>query len=354
MRVRTEPLQAYFCDLDIPVRRQHIMIRTANMQKIQLGKSPLEVSSLCLGTDLLGSKRDEVSSFELLDYFQERGGSFIDTGNFYASWLPGKVGGESETVIGKWMKARGTRPQSIVATKLGFPYPGSPGGLTAGEIARECEMSLRRLQTDRIDLYYVHKDDRETPLAETMEALQRLIAAGKVRAIGASNLAVWRIAESNLLSEMQGWTAYCAIEQKYTYLRPRYGVSFGPQTFIGQEVKDYVQSRGMSLIGYSVLLGGACLRPPETLPIHFAGPDSDARLAALQSVAAETGATVNQVILAWLRQSSPPVLPIIAGSSVKQLAENIDALNLSLADAQMELLDNAGNPAEKTGWVNST
>jgi aryl-alcohol dehydrogenase-like predicted oxidoreductase len=131
-------------------------------------------------------------------------------------------------------------------------------------------------------------------------------------------------------------------------------VSFGQQILIGRNLKEYAQSSGISLFGYSVLLGGAYVRSRETLAPHFAGPDSDARWTALQSVAAATGAGVNQVVLTWMRQSSPPVLPIIAGSSVKQLAENIDALNLSLSDAQMELLTDAGNPAEKTNWMTST
>lgn len=323
------------------------------MKSLNIGKSGIEVSALCLGTDLLGSKRDESLSFELLDYFAGRGGSFLDTGNFYASWLPGFGGGESESVIGKWMAARGNRQSMVIASKLGFDYPESAGGLSAGEIERECEKSLRRLQTDCIDLYYAHRDDPATALEETMEAFHRLITAGKVRAIGASNLSVWRIAESNLLSELRGWPSYCAIEQRYTYLRPRHGTNFGPQTFLSDVTKDFAQSHGIALIGYSVLLSGAYLRSPEDLPAQFAGTDSNSRWSALRSVASETGATVNQVILAWMRQSSPPVLPIIAGSRVEQLAENIDALNLSLSEVHMKLLEEAGNPSDQTGWLQS-
>jgi aryl-alcohol dehydrogenase-like predicted oxidoreductase len=323
------------------------------MQKVLLGKSGIEVSALCLGTDLYGSKRDRATSFALLDFFHAAGGTFIDTANFYASWLDGFQGGESETTIGQWMKERGARDKMVVASKVAFEYPGSPGGLSAGEIERECEKSLRRLQTDRIDLYYSHRDDRATPLDETMAAFDRLVQAGKVRALGASNLSVWRIAESNLLSQLKGWASYVAVEQRYTYLRPRYAADFGPQIFINEDLKDYARSSGVSLIGYSVLLGGACARGAANLPPQFAGPDANARLEALCAVAAELGAGVNQVILAWMRQSDPPVLPIIAGSRTGQLAENIGALDIKLTDDQMRRLTTAGN-AGAGGWILST
>jgi aryl-alcohol dehydrogenase-like predicted oxidoreductase len=322
------------------------------MQKIRLGKSGVEVSALCLGTDLYGSKRDRATSFALLDFFHSAGGNFVDTANFYASWLEGFQGGESETVIGQWLKERGARDKMVIASKLAFDYPGSPGGLTAAEIERECEKSLRRLQTDRIDLYYSHRDDRATPLEETMAAFDRLVKAGKVRAIGASNLSVWRIAESNLLSQLKGWANYVAVEQRYTYLRPRHAADFGPQIFIDDDLKDYARSNGITLIGYSVLLSGAYLRDASKLPPQFAGPDADARLAALNTVAKELGAGVNQIILAWMRQSDPPVLPIIAGSRTEQLAENIAALDLKLSDDQMRRLDTAGN-ASAGGWIQS-
>src|SRR5262249_35172112 len=160
------------------------------------------------------------TSFRLFDIFHEGGGTFIDTGNFYASWLPNCQGGESETTIGAWMKDRGARDQMVVSTKLGFDYPGSAGGLNAAEIRREREKSQRRLQTDRIDLYYAHRDDADTPLEETMQAFDRLIKAGKVRAIGASNLRVWRIAEANTVSKANGWAQYSAVDQRHTYFRP--------------------------------------------------------------------------------------------------------------------------------------
>jgi aryl-alcohol dehydrogenase-like predicted oxidoreductase len=323
------------------------------MKKIFLGKSGIEVSALCLGTDLFGSKRDRQTSFRLLDFFYDAGGTFVDTANFYASWLEGFQGGESETTIGLWMKERGVRDQMVIASKLAFDYPGCAGGLCAAEIERECEKSLRRLQTDRLDLYYSHRDDRATPLDETMEAFHCLVKAGKVRAFGASNLSVWRIAQANLLSELKGWTGYSVVQQRYTYLRPRYAADFGPQIFINDDLKDYARTNGVALVGYSVLLGGAYLKGAEHLPTQFAGPDADERLKALCTTASELGVSVNQVVLAWMRQSDPPVLPIIAGSRTEQLAENIVALDLSLTEVQMQRLNTAGNPVAG-GWIKST
>jgi aryl-alcohol dehydrogenase-like predicted oxidoreductase len=180
-----------------------------------------------------------------------------------------------------------------------------------------------------------------------MEAFQRLISAGKVRAVGASNLVSWRIAESNLLSELRGWTPYCAVQQRYTYLRPRPGARFGlrvRQVFMNEDVRDFAQVHGLTPIGYSALLGGSYTRAPENLPVQFSVTGRGARCAALAAVAAETGHTRNQVVLAWMRQSSPAVLPIIAGSTVAQLEENIDSLRVKLSASQMNQLDTAGEP----------
>ena len=321
------------------------------MKTVTLGQTDIEVSALCLGTDAIGSRVDIETSFSLLDLFAEHGGTFIDTANFYASWHPGCHGGESETTIGRWMQERDNRDGLVIASKLGFDYPGCDGGLSAAEIERECEKSLKRLQTDRIDLYYAHRDDDETPLAETMEAFDRLIEAGKVRAIGASNLLVWRIAEANTVSRINGWAQYGAVEQRYTYLRPRHGADFGPQICINEDLKAYCRCHGAALLGYSVLLQGAYTRDDRAVPAQFAGPDADTRLAALTAVADEVEATPNQVIIAWMRQSGPPVLPIIAGSKPEQLTENIAALDVALSDEQMQRLDTAGNPEIKQAWL---
>lgn len=324
------------------------------MKRQRLGKSGLEVSVLALGTDLIGSRIDRKTSFGLFDFYREHGGNFLDTANFYASWLPGCQGGESERTIGEWMKQRGNRNEFVVSSKLAFDYPGSPGGLTAQEIRSECEKSLKRLQTDRIDLYYAHRDDRQTPVEETMEAFHRLMKEGKVRALGASNLAAWRIAVANTVAEKNGWSPYSVIQQRYTYLRPRHGADFGPQIFITRELEDYASWSGIALVGYSVLLQGAYTRMEREIPAQFAGPDSDERLACLKHVAAEVAYTRNQVVIAWMRQSHPAILPIIAGSKVEQLKENIEALNLVLSNEQMNRLTSAGNPEIKQAWLQPT
>jgi len=321
------------------------------MKKIKLGHSGLEVSQLCMGSDILGSKHDRKTSFAVLDAFRERGGSFVDTGNFYAAWLPGFVGGESETVIGEWLKERACRNEMVVGTKLGFDYPGSAGGLTALEIKNECDKSLKRLGTDHLDIYWAHKDDRHTPQAETMEAFDRLIKQGKVRAIGASNLRVWRISRANEIARANGWVEYSVVEQRYTYLRPHHAADFGPQLCIGDELKDFAESSGVALVAYSVLLGGTYTKPGAALPPQYAGAEADARIAALKSVAAETSTTLSQVIIAWIRQQAPAILPIIAGSKPAQIAECTDALQLKLSADQMQRLNTAGDPAETGGWI---
>lgn len=324
------------------------------MKKVRLGHSGLEVSALAMGSDVLGSKHDRQTSFAVLDAFRENGGTFLDTGNFYAAWLPGCVGGESETVIGEWLKARGCRAEMFLGTKLGFDYPGSPGGLSAAEIQKECDKSLARLGTDHLDIYWAHRDDRDTPQAETMQAFDNLVRAGKIRAIGASNLKVWRVARANEIARANGWVQFTAVEQRYSYLRAHHAADFGPQLVIGDELKDFAAASDIALIAYSVLLAGAYSKPGAVLPPQYVGTESDARLAALRSVAAETGATVNQVVIAWIRQHSPAILPIIAGSKPAQITESVEALRLVLTEQQMQKLNTAGDPADTGGWLKPT
>ena len=321
------------------------------MEKIKLGQSAIEVSVLCLGTDSIGSKINQETSFQIMDLYREKGGNFIDTANFYASWLPGCQGGESESTIGAWLTERGNRDQLVIASKLAFDYPGCKGGLSAAEIERECEKSLKRLRTDRIDLYYAHRDDFDTGLEETMAAFDRLIKAGKVRVIGASNLSVWRIAEANCVSRANGWPQYSVVQQRFTYLRTRHGADFGPQICINDDLKDFTLQRNITLVAYSILLQGAYTRDDRLFPAQYAGHDTDERVAALQHVAKEVGATLNQVIIAWMRQSEPAVLPIIAGSRKEQLLETIGALKVNLSKEQMTTLNTAGNPDVKESWL---
>lgn len=166
------------------------------MKKVALGDTGTSVSELCLGAMHLGSNTPGDVSVQILDAYAERGGAFLDTANIYNRDAPNCCGGESETLIGKWMNDRGNRGRLFIATKVGMVYPGQQAGLRAGQIEQECNKSLKRLDTDVIDLYYAHADDRDTPLHETLAAFDRLVATGKVRHIGASNYQPTRLVEA--------------------------------------------------------------------------------------------------------------------------------------------------------------
>ena len=197
------------------------------MQTVRLGDTGEQVSALSLGCMYLGTRSDQERSYALLDRYVGAGGTFLDTANCYSFWIDGATGDESELMLGRWMKARGNRDALFVATKVGSRpafaggrWPEDAQGLSAAAIVEDVEHSLRRLQTDRIDLYYAHLDDRPTPLEETMEAFARLARAGKIRHVGCSNTATWRVERARQISRAHGWPAYCCVQQKYTYLRP--------------------------------------------------------------------------------------------------------------------------------------
>ncbi|MFN2160959.1 MAG: aldo/keto reductase [Candidatus Promineifilaceae bacterium] len=313
------------------------------MKTVPLGNTGIDVSALCLGAMYFGTRQNQAESFVLMDQYYEAGGRFIDTANIYAHWEANGIGGESEPVLGAWIRERGNRDQIFVASKVGFGYQDVPVSLTAELIEQECEKSLRRMGLETIDLYYAHVDDRSTPVEETLEAFSRLVQAGKVRFIGASNFTAWRLEESRSASLANEWPEYCCVQQRYTYLRPRPGTNFGPQLAVNDDLLDYCRSRDITLLAYSVLLSGAYTRPERTVPEQYAGTDTDIRLVTLRDVAADVGATPNQVILAWMLQSDPPVLPLIAASTSEQLQENIDALAITLSGEQMERLTAAGS-----------
>jgi len=311
------------------------------MRTVLLGNTGVVVSAFCLGAMHLGSREDKATSYRLLDQYVEAGGSFLDTANTYARWIPGCSGGESETLLGAWMRERKNRSRMFVATKVGFAYPGVERGLRAHQIQTECEKSLKRLRTDTIDLYQAHVDDRNTPMEETLEAFDRLMRAGQVRFIGASNFAVWRLEEAHWVSQTHGWAAYCSIQQHYSYLRPKPGASFAPQVAANSDLLDYCRARGVTLLAYSPLLGGAYTRADRSFPAPYLGPDSDTRLGVLKAIAEETGATANQVVLAWMAHSRPPVIPLVAASTAEQMHENLGALEIELSTDQMTRLDDA-------------
>jgi aryl-alcohol dehydrogenase-like predicted oxidoreductase len=310
-----------------------------SMKQVTLGTTGAEVSTLCLGAMYLGTRQDQAASFELLDHYVAAGGSFIDTANIYAHWVEGFSGGESETLLGEWLKARGNRDEVFLATKVGFEYSDQTRGLTAAQIEAECDKSLKRLGVETIDLYYAHKDDRQTPLEETLEAFDKLVQAGKVRYTGASNYTAWRLEQARQISAAHDWAAYGCVQQRHSYLRSRRGTTFDPQLEASEELLDYCQSEGVTLLAYSALLSGAYTRADRDFPAEYPGPDSDARLVALRKVALEQDATRNQIILAWMLAHK--AIPLVAASTIDQLDENLGALAITLTDEQIALLDAA-------------
>ena len=316
------------------------------MKTLPLGDSGMNVSALCLGAMNFGTKLDEKGSLHLLDRYFEAGGRFIDTANNYAVWWGGD-GSESEAVLGRWMKDRKNRGELFLASKVGFNPPKVGPGLSRKIIRQELEGSLRRMGVDHLDLYFAHTDRRADPLEETLGAFEELRKEGKIRAIGCSNYRAWRIEESRELSRRKGWAAYCCVQQRYTYLRPAPGASFAPQLSADDELLDYCAARRgeVLLLAYSPTIGGAYTgRKDRGIPVQYQGPDADARLAALRAVATEVGATPVQVMYAWMLQSSPPVLPLVSAGSREQLDENLGALAVTLSDARMKILNDAGNP----------
>lgn len=305
------------------------------MREIDLGDSGARVSALCLGTMFFGTTVDEATSFRLLDRYHEAGGRFLDTADIYAFWVDGGEGGESESLIGRWMRERGNRDELFLATKVGA----APGDdLSAATIRRGAEDSLRRLGTDRIDLFYAHADDRSTPLEETVGGFGELVADGTARHLGCSNTMAWRIERARAIA---GAGRYCCVQQRHSYLRPRPGADFEGQLPSSDELLDYCAAEGVGLLAYAALLGGAYTRADRPVPAGYAGPEADARLAALRAVAEETGATPNQVVLAWMLQGTPPVSPLIGASSEAQLEENLAALDVELSEDQLARLSAA-------------
>ena len=311
------------------------------MRTVPLGQTGVDVSIYCLGAMYLGTRNDTARSYRLLDQYVAAGGSFIDTANIYAHWVEGFGGGESETLLGQWMVERGNRSRLFIASKVGFEYGSVGRGLRAWQIEEECNKSLRRLGVDTIDLYYAHVDDRTTPLEETMAAFDRLVRAGKVRFIGASNFLAWRLAQVHGLSLANGWPDYCCIQQRYTYLRPKPGTSFGPQIAVNDDLLDYCRNNPITLLAYSSLLSGAYTRPDRSIDEQYLGPDSDARLAALRQVAAAHNVSPNQVILAWMIQGDPMIVPVMAAGSEAQMEENLAALDLVLSSDELQQLTTA-------------
>lgn len=312
------------------------------MKTTQLGHTGEQVSALCLGAMYYGTTVPTADSWRLLDTYVNAGGAFIDTANVYVRWVEGFSGGESETLLGRWMKERKNRDTLFIATKMGAPYDDIPRSLKAKYIEQECEKSLKRLGIETIDLYYAHTDDRDTPQDETMAAFDRLVKAGKVRYLGASNFPAWRLEGAYRLCEANGWAKHCAVQQRHSYLVPRARVKPPQHTFANGDLLDYVQFRQLSIVAYSPLAKGAYVRTDREFPNVYSGPDNEARLATLAAVGKEAGATANQVVLAWLMQSTPTIIPLFSSSTQAQMKENLGAVDVILSEEQMQRLNNAG------------
>jgi aryl-alcohol dehydrogenase-like predicted oxidoreductase len=320
------------------------------MKQIELAKTGLRISAQCLGCMYFGTRTDRKTSFQILDSFVEAGGNFLDTANNYAFWITHQTGGDSESLLGDWMKDRGNRDTIVLATKVGAkPRAAGTGlenveGLGAETIVRGIEHSLERLQTDRVDLYYAHLDDPRTPLAETLEAFDRLIQAGKVRVIGGSNLSRPRLEEAMEASAARRLAAYSCLQQEYTFLVPR-EVPTQYHSIVDPALQEWLRRHSdLLLVAYSPLLKGAYSQP-ERLPEAYQTEPNRRRLEVLSDLAKQTGATVNQLVLRWLTESTPAVVPVVGASSVAQLRENVGALSMPFERATFDAMAAARNDA---------
>ena len=313
------------------------------MEMRRLGRSDLRVSPLCFGGNVFGWTVDEATSFRLLDAFLDAGFNFIDTADVYSAWKPGNRGGESETILGKWMRERGNRDRVVVATKVGSEMGPGQKGLSATYIRKAVEASLRRLQTDRIDLYQSHQDDTGTPLEETLRAYGDLIAAGKVRAIGASNYEAKRLQEALDVSARSGLP-------RYECLQPGYNL-YDRADYEG-ELEALCRENEIGVIPYFALASGF-LTGKYRSEADMAGRARGGRvaryldergfgiLAALDAVAAEHGATPAQVALAWLMARPGLTAPIASATATEQLDELVASVELKLDPAAIERLNEA-------------
>ncbi|KAA2260074.1 aldo/keto reductase [Solihabitans fulvus] len=308
----------------------------------KLGTSDLDVFPLCLGGNVFGWTADREQSFAVLDAYAATGGNFVDTADVYSAWAPGNSGGESETIIGEWLAARGNRDDVVVATKVGML-----DGLTtlsSANIRTAAENSLRRLGVDHIDLYYAHQDDAGTPLEETLSAFDALVRDGKVRHIAASNFTPARLSESLAVSAREGLASYVALQPHYNLVE-RAGYE--------QELATVVADAKLSAVPYFSLAKGFLTgkyRPGvevDSPRARGAGAYLDERggrvLAALDEIAAAHDTTVAAVSLAWLAAQPTVAAPIASARTPEQLAELLPVASLTLTGAELGRLDAASS-----------
>jgi aryl-alcohol dehydrogenase-like predicted oxidoreductase len=318
------------------------------MEKRKLGNSDLLVSPIAFGGNVFGWTIDEPTSFGILDQFVASGFNLIDTANVYSRWKPGNQGGESETIIGNWLKSRNNREQVIIATKVGADL-GQGKNLTKANILKEVDHSLRRLQTDYIDLYFSHYDDEVTPVQETLEAYDELIKAGKVRWIGASNFSAARLRESLEASEKLGLPKYEVYQPEYNlYNRQQYETEYEP----------IVEEYQMGVTNYYALASGFLTgkyRSEADLNKSqrgggiksFLNDRGFKILDALDQVASNVGSQPASVALAWLMAVPSITAPIASVTSTEQLKDLENAAKLQLTADDLSLLD------EASAWINN-
>lgn len=314
------------------------------MQLRPLGRSGLQVSPLAFGGNVFGWTVDEALSFRLLDAWLDAGFNFVDTADVYSSWVPGHSGGESETIIGKWLRQTGKRNRVVLATKVGKPMGEGKKGLSPAYIREAVDASLKRLKTDHIDLYQSHDDDAEMPLADTLGAFADLIKAGKVRAIGASNYSAPRLADALDVAEREGLP-------RYESLQPLYNLY--DRAVFEDALEPLCLERGVGVINFYALAAGfltgkyrseadaaKSARGANTTK-KYLNPRGLRILAALDAAANAHGATPGQVAIAWQIARPSITSPIASATSQKQLDELVAAASLALDAETIAALDAA-------------
>jgi aryl-alcohol dehydrogenase-like predicted oxidoreductase len=316
------------------------------MEKRRLGQSSLQVPPITLGCNVFGWTADEKTSFALLDAWLDAGFNFLDTADVYARWVKGSTGGDSETIIGKWLKARGNRDKIVLATKLGIEMGPGKKGLSRAYMQTAVEDSLRRLQTDYVDLYQSHRDDPDTPIEETLSAYADLIKAGKVREIGASNYSADRLAESLKISSAKGLPRYQSLQPQYSLVE-RGG-------FEGK-LEDLCLAEKVGVIGYYSLASGFLTGKYKSR----ADTEGRARgrgvekylddygfgvIKALEEVAAKYDAKPGQIALAWLIARPSVTAPIASVTTLEQVAELAEAAEIELDADSIAKIDAASKP----------
>jgi aryl-alcohol dehydrogenase-like predicted oxidoreductase len=318
------------------------------MEKRKLGNSGLEFAPLAFGGNVFGWTADEATSFKLLDGYVDAGFSFVDTADVYSRWAPGNKGGESETVIGNWLRNGGKRDRVLIATKCGMEMAPDRKGLSRAHIVRSVDASLKRLNTDHIDLFQSHRDDPETPQEETLHTYGELIKAGKIRAIGASNFEAPRLAEAAAISKAKGLP-------RYESLQPHYNLA--ERGLFEGALENECLKEGIGVIPYYSLASGFLsgkYRSDADLGKSMRGAGVKkylnergfAILAALDAAAEKLNANPTQVALAWLLQRKAVTAPIVSATSLAQLHDLVAGARLKLDPASVAAIDKASAPAK--------